>query len=235
MLGAENWLYCLSGGKNRRRVQMTKFNSSSFLSEEPADLSEEHVLVIPENRLGELGGFTGFRSFCPEAFSALMNPQYMEFRPRSTVENDPTYKQLIPYLVLQANVEGRTFVFQYTRGRGQGEKRLHALRSVGIGGHIAREDAAADDPYRSGMQRELREEVEIESPYEEELVGFIYDDASPVGRVHLGVVHRLVLQSPEARAKESELTDGRFVVVEELKRDIDQFETWSQLCLTHLF
>ncbi|RMF40560.1 MAG: phosphoesterase [Planctomycetota bacterium] len=205
------------------------------MRKESDTVAEEHVLVIPENRLGELGRFTGFRPFCPDAFSALLNPQFMEFRPRSSVEDDPTYKQLIPYVILQADVGGRTAVFQYTRGRGQGEKRLHALRSVGIGGHISREDAAGEDPYRSGMQRELSEEVEIGCPFQEELVGFIYDDASPVGRVHLGVVHRLVLESPAASAKECELTDSRFVPVDDLKRDIDQFETWSQLCLTHLF
>ncbi|GIW98991.1 MAG: phosphoesterase [Pirellulaceae bacterium] len=198
-------------------------------------MNDENVLVIPAGRLAEIGGFHGFRPFCPEAFGALMNPRHMEFRPRRSVEEDPTFKQLIPYAILQAEIEGVPHVFQYTRGRGQGEKRLHALRSIGIGGHISEEDAIAEDPYRSGMLRELEEEMYIESEYSEELVGFIYDDTSPVGRVHLGVVHRLTLAQPQARARECELTDGRFAPIDELKRHIDEFETWSQLCLTHLF
>ncbi|MCR9296241.1 MAG: phosphoesterase [bacterium] len=198
-------------------------------------MSEEEVLVIPESRLVELGRFSGFREFCPDALQALLNPKYMEFRPRSQVEEDPTYKQLIPYAILEAQVDGRCSLFQYTRGKGQGEKRLHALKSIGVGGHISREDAQGDDLYRSGMLRELEEEIEVGSEYHEELVGFIYDDTTPVGRVHLGVVHLLKLKSPAAKARETELTNSGFADCEQLKQELDAFETWSQLCLTHLF
>ncbi|MEM7475659.1 MAG: phosphoesterase, partial [Planctomycetota bacterium] len=150
-------------------------------------------------------------------------------------EEDPTVKQLIPYVILEAEIDGVARIFQYTRGKGQGEKRLHALKSIGIGGHISSEDADSDDLYRSGMQRELSEEVVIEAKYHEELVGFIYDDTTPVGRVHLGVVHRLKLESADARARETEISLSGFAPVGELKADLDQFETWSQLCLTNLF
>ena len=104
-------------------------------------MAEENVLVIPESRLDVVGRFSGFQPFSQAAFDALLEPSFMEFRPRSTVEEDPTFKQLIPYAILQAEVDGETSVFQYTRGKGQGEKRLHALRSIGIGGHISEEDA----------------------------------------------------------------------------------------------
>lgn len=198
-------------------------------------MSEEHVLVIPAARLSELGSFSGFRPFCSQAFEALLNPEFMEFRPRTSVEEDPTFKQLIPYAILEAEVDGQTAVFQYTRGKGQGEKRLHALRSIGVGGHISREDAQGDDLYRSGMLRELEEEMIVNTEYQEELVGFIYDDTTPVGRVHLGVVHRLRLASPDAQAREVDLTHSGFVSVDALKQELDRFETWSQLCLTHLY
>lgn len=198
-------------------------------------MSDEEVLVIPESRMEMLGGFSGFRPFCDKTFQALLNAEYMEFRPRSLVEEDPSYKQLIPYIILQTKVADQIQIFQYTRGKGQGEKRLHALRSIGIGGHISREDATGKDLYRSGMQRELTEETIIDAPYSEELVGFIYDDTSPVGRVHLGVVHRLTLDRPAARAREMELTESGFAPLAELKENLDRFETWSQLCLVNLF
>ncbi|MCA9128147.1 MAG: phosphoesterase [Planctomycetales bacterium] len=198
-------------------------------------MAEENVLVVPEQRLCLLGNFKGFRPFCADAFNALLDPEYMQFQPRSSVEDDPTFKQLIPYAVLQTEVDGELLVFQYRRGKGQGEKRLHALRSIGIGGHISREDADGEDLYRSGMLRELDEEVLIETPYTDELVGFIYDDTSPVGRVHLGVVHRLRLETPAARNRESELVESGFAPVSDMKLQLDEFETWSQLCLTHLF
>ncbi|MDX1928889.1 MAG: phosphoesterase [Pirellulaceae bacterium] len=198
-------------------------------------MSEEHVLVIPESRLSLLGDFSGFRPFHQPDLDALLNPEFMEFRPRSTVEEDPTFKQLIPYAILQAEVDGVRKIFQYTRGKGQGEKRLHAKLSIGIGGHISREDADSSDLYRSGMMRELTEETIIEAPYEERLVGFIYDDTSAVGRVHLGVVHLLTLQSPAARAREAELVDSGFEAIDMIKSNIDRFEVWSQLCLKNLF
>ncbi len=199
-------------------------------------MAEEEVLVIPEERLKLLGAFSGYRPFNQQAFEALLNPDFMSFRPRSTVEEDPTFKQLIPYVVLQFNSPAGPSVFQYTRGKGQGEKRLHALRSVGIGGHISREDAAGNnDLYRAGMERELHEEVMLNAEFQEELVGFIYDDSSPVGRVHLGVVHRLILDSDDVSNRETEIADSGFQPVAEMLTKLDEFETWSQLCLTNLF
>jgi len=196
---------------------------------------EEHVLVIPESRVLEFGMFSGFRPFCPDVFQLLLNPEFMQFRPRSSVEEDPSFKQLIPYAILEAEVAGQTSVFQYTRGKGQGEARLHAKRSIGIGGHISREDADGDDLYRSGMLRELSEEMLVNSEYEEELVGFIFDDTSPVGRVHLGVVHRLKLSTPDAQAREIDLVESGFEPVGQLKQSLERFETWSQLCLENLY
>ncbi len=198
-------------------------------------MSEEQVLVIPANRLSLLGEFSGFRPFHQADLDALLNPEFMEFRPRSTVEEDPSFKQLIPYAILQAEEEGVRKLFQYTRGKGQGEKRLHALRSIGIGGHISSEDADKVDLYRSGMLRELTEETIIEAAYDEELVGFIYDDTSPVGRVHLGVVHLLKLSAPHARARETDLVDSGFESIDHIQSNLDKFEVWSQLCLKHLF
>lgn len=195
---------------------------------------EEHVLVIPAQRLELLGNFSGFAPFDRSSFDAILDPQYMQFLPRSQCEEDPSYKQLIPYCILQTGSGADRQVFQYTRGSGQGEKRLHAKRSIGIGGHISREDAAGEDLYRSGMQRELSEEMVIETEVQEQLIGFIYDDTSPVGRVHLGVVHLLQLASPDARARESELVESGFCPLEALLEQRERLETWSQLCLDQL-
>jgi predicted NUDIX family phosphoesterase len=199
-------------------------------------MSDEHVLVVPEWRFLELGKFSGFRPFSEAAFAELLKPAHLEFRPRSLVEEDPSFKQLIPYVILEADVDGQTALFQYTRGKGQGEARLHAKRSIGIGGHISREDVGdGSDLYRCGMQRELCEEVELNSAFQEELVGFIYDDASAVGRVHLGVVHRLRLESPHVAAREVDIADSGFRKIEELREGMERFETWSQLCLQYLY
>ena len=116
---------------------------------------DEEVLVVPASLLMELGPFSGFNRSVDRYLPALLDRANQSFRPRSLVEDDPSFKQLIPYVILECNDESETRLFRYTRGKGQGEKRLHALQSIGIGGQISGEDAQGDDWYRNGMQREL--------------------------------------------------------------------------------
>jgi predicted NUDIX family phosphoesterase len=199
--------------------------------------SEEEVLVIPESLFNTLGYFSGFQKNVEPYLAELLNPLNMQFRRRGIVEDDPTFKQLIPYCILvHKDASGETHVFQYTRGKGQGEQRLHAKLSIGIGGHISREDAAgSNDPYRTGMSRELTEEVVIESPYTESLAGMIFDDSNDVGRVHLGLVHFLTLEAPKAKNREIDLVASGFVPLAQLKSNFERLETWSQLCVQNLF
>ncbi len=97
----------------------------------------ERVLVVPGAELDRLGRFQGFCSEAERYLSSLLIPELMEYRPRSEVEEDPSFKQLIPYVVFRcANA-----VFCYTRGKTQGEARLHRLRSLGVGGHVSEDDA----------------------------------------------------------------------------------------------
>jgi predicted NUDIX family phosphoesterase len=85
------------------------------------------------------------------------------------------------------------------------------------------------------MERELSEELAVETSYDEQLVGFIFDDSTPIGEVHIGVVHLLRLAEPKVTAREDDLAESGFQPVDQLKQSIDTFETWSQLCLRHLF
>jgi predicted NUDIX family phosphoesterase len=153
------------------------------------------------------------------------------------MESDPSFKQLIPYVLLQwTDPDGVVRLFTYTRGGGGGEARLHAKRSVGIGGHISREDATdGSDPYFTGMQRELAEEVQVNSEYQEFCDGLIYDPSNDVGKVHLGVLHRFILERPDVQSNEADLAEGGFVRVDELVNDFERLETWSQLAIRALF
>ena len=139
-------------------------------------------------------------------------------------------KQIIPYVVLRCGDS----VFCYTRGKSQGEARLHRRRSVGVGGHVAESDAEGRrsiEAYQMAMRRELDEEVEVASPGAMRLVGLINDDSTPVGSVHLGVVHLLELERPEVRPREEGLAEAEFVPISQLSRSWDEFETWSQICI----
>lgn len=199
----------------------------------------EQVLVVPTEVFHDVGHFQGFCRDVDRYLAALLKPEHVSYRPRSEMESDPSFKQLIPYVIFRhRDSAGRTSVFQYTRGKGQGEGRLHSKRSIGIGGHISVDDAAAaatSDPYREGLRRELAEEVIIDSNYTEQCVGLINDDESEVGRVHLGVVHIFDVDQPNVRPRETEIMECGFRPIDELLADTTGLETWSAICLRALF
>jgi predicted NUDIX family phosphoesterase len=204
-----------------------------------SDASSERVLVVPTGLFHRLGHFQGFCGDVDRYLGELLSPQHVLYRPRSQVEEDPGFKQLIPYMIFcHGDADGRQTVFQYTRGSGMGEGRLHRKRSVGIGGHIADSDATANgsgNPYEEGMRRELKEEVVIDTPYRIRCVGLINDDATPVGSVHLGVVHLCDVEQPAVRPRESEIIESGFRPVEAILADLSGFETWSVICMKALF
>ncbi|MBL8855145.1 MAG: phosphoesterase [Planctomycetaceae bacterium] len=212
--------------------------------------SEEQILVVPTSLFHELGCFQGFSDRVDHYLPVLLNERNTEYRPRSTMEQDPSFKQLIPYVVFRVlAADGQYHYFHYTRGSGQGEQRLHAKKSVGVGGHISLEDTQHPDAYLAGMQRELTEEVHIgavaedrdgdsgsatASPYLGRIIGLINDDSNEVGRVHLGVVHLVDLAEPVVTAREKDLVDARFSSPQDLELMLEQFETWSQIALKYL-
>lgn len=199
-------------------------------------VATEHVLVVPTPVFHTLGHFQGFCGDTDRYLKGLLDPQHTSYRPRSAMEQDPTFKQLIPYCLFRCrDASGGVSLFQYTRGKGQGEARLHAKRSIGIGGHISADDAGAKSAYDEGMRRELAEEVVIDTPYKSQLAGLINDDETEVGKVHLGVVHLFDVERPAVKPRESEIIEAGFQPVSELLADLPRFETWSQICLRALF
>jgi predicted NUDIX family phosphoesterase len=203
------------------------------------EVETEQVLVVPTARFHEVGYFQGFSADSERYLAALLDAAHLSYRPRYEMERDPGFKQLIPYVIFSHDdpVQG-PLVFQYTRGGGQGERRLHAKRSIGVGGHISVCDGRVDGasrPYDEGLRRELAEEVDIQSPYAERCVGLINDDRTEVGRVHLGVVHRLAVAQPAVYPREPDLLEAGFRPLAELWEGFERLESWSQICLEALF
>ena len=198
----------------------------------------EHVLVVPTQLFHSLGYFQGFCAEVDRYLKTLFAPDNISYRPRPEMEEDSSFKQLIPYVIFRyTDPAGRVSVYQYSRGGGSGEKRLVAKKSVGIGGHISQEDGEAKDadPYHDGMNRELQEEVIIDTPHVINLVGLINDDETEVGKVHLGIVHICDVETPDVRSNEDEIEGNGFQPIQELLDNLDGFETWSAICLKALF
>jgi predicted NUDIX family phosphoesterase len=189
----------------------------------------EQVLVVPTPLFHEAGLFQGLSPRVEHYLPRLLDPRHLSYRPRPEVEIDPTFKQIIPYVVLKHGNE----VFHYLRGQGAGEKRLRALRSIGVGGHINPGDGGAD-PYRQGLLREIEEEIYLGSAYKESCLGLINDDSTPVGLVHLGIVHVFELETPNVRRREKDLTEAGFAPIADLCKRKEEFETWSQFVLDAL-
>src|SRR5258705_3097267 len=96
----------------------------------------ENVLVIRRNLFEQLGSFQGL-SFEPEKYlNLLLSRGNNFFFPRAQAENDPAYKQIIPYVLLAFQDR----VLYYVRGKKAGEQRLAAKGSIGIGGHKSGEE-----------------------------------------------------------------------------------------------
>jgi predicted NUDIX family phosphoesterase len=199
---------------------------------------EEHVLVVPTRIFHTLGYFQGFCTDVDRYRNVLLDITNVQFRPRHEVETDPSFKQLIPYMIFcYTDSLGNVHLFQYIRGKGMGESRLHQKRSIGVGGHIAAEDQRqlSGNVYREGMLRELHEEVVLRTTFTEQCIGLINDDSTEVGRVHLGIVHRLDVAEPNVISNEPDLIESGFMPLAELRNYRDQMESWSSISLDTFF
>lgn len=196
--------------------------------------ADENVLVISRELFDLLGAFQGI-SLEPERYlPALLDPSNNYFLARDLAEDDPSHKQIIPYLIFR---HGDRYL-HYVRGGGSGEKRLAAKGSIGIGGHINDSDFAASsldkDTYTHGVEREIDEELNLSGSHSQEILGLINDDTNDVGKVHLGVVHLVTLESEVVSAAEDNITELQFLTLDELAERRDRLETWSQICLDGL-
>lgn len=196
----------------------------------------EQIMVVPTELFHSCGYFQGFCAEPNNYLETLLLPSNTQYLPRDEMEQDPSFKQLIPYCIFQHTDDtGAIHVFQYTRGKGAGESRLHSKKSVGIGGHISTLDSDDVSPYNEGMRRELEEEITINCGFTQQLVGLINDDENEVGKVHLGVVHIFNTESREVESRETEIAQSGFLPIDQILADLDSYETWSKICLSHLF
>lgn len=197
-------------------------------------VADENVLVVRRSLFDELGSFQGLNFEPARYLDALLSRGNNFFLPRSEAENDPTHKQIIPYALIVH--DGR--VLHYVRGKKAGEQRLVAKGSIGIGGHMNDTDESLfawdENAYRAGVEREVNEEIDIQTTFEDRIVALLNDDTTEVGQVHLGIVHVFRLAEPKVQKRESMITNLSFLTRDELLARRDNLETWSQLCVDSL-
>lgn len=162
------------------------------------------------------------------------------------MEDDPSYKQIIPYcLILQASK-----VFIYRRSKKSGESKLHAKQSVGVGGHINPEDVTGafegtkpldqvnpEEGFamvKAALLRELREEINLpDAEPNVRIGGLINDENDPVGTVHLGFIAIVEVGPGEITPNEDTLADPRLLNFTQLQSE-EGLESWSKIAVDHI-
>jgi len=182
----------------------------------------EQILVVKRSHLFPEESWNGLKQVNFDTYLALIEKQ-CEFHPRGLMEDDPSYKQIIPYLVFTH--EGRYFLME--RHAKASEQRLKSKLSLGIGGHIRKEDMGEGNSIFDWARREFHEEVNYQGELTIKPLGILNDDSNDVGKVHIGFVFLLEGDSSEISVK-SELQSGQLTPLEDLIVAKDRMETWSQ-------
>lgn len=152
------------------------------------------------------------------------------FRERNELEEDPSYKQIIPYAVISSN--GSYFLFK--RSPGQTEKRLQNLYSLGVGGHMNpgilqrfEEQYVIDE-----LKREFFEEVILSDGChieDIEFIGFINDDSIPVSRVHIGLLYNIRVSNKDIQVYETDKMTASWIERPDLAEFYEGMETWTKI------
>jgi len=201
----------------------------------------EKVLVVKRNEIFGKNNekvFMGFKSVKEFKINEeILSKADFKFRKvagigqKKAMEEDPTYKQIIPYLILK--FENKYFC--YKRTNKAGEKRLHDNYSIGIGGHINPIDKTENDNLiLTSIKREFEEEVKYNGKINPKLIGYINDDTNAVGEVHLGLVYLIELENKNIKLNEIELDDGKLMNLNEIENYYTNLESWSQIVFNYL-
>ena len=186
---------------------------------------DEQVLVVPRASIVPGEGWIGVkRDGIEAALDAVGRDGF--FMRRGDAEEDPTHKQVIPYLVLR---DGERW-FLMRRTKGGGDARLHDLWSIGVGGPLN----PGDGDVAGGLRREWSEEVAADFVPDFVPVGLLNDDTTPVGRVHLGAVYVADAAGRPVAIREVDKLSGRFVEGSGVAAVSDRLETWSRLAYEFL-
>jgi predicted NUDIX family phosphoesterase len=191
----------------------------------------ERVLVLARADVPDGCDFHGIRKAHDSTLDDLRRAvartgRYLD---RPIAEGDPSYKQLIPYVVVR---DGRSLFLMHRTDAG-GDARLHGKASIGVGGHLNPVDHG-EDALMAGLRREWDEELEADWEPAFELIGLINDDTNPVGAVHLGVVFSVDAAGRPLSVREHDKLVGGFADAAEVRANWDRLETWSQLAAATL-
>ena len=162
------------------------------------------------------------------------------FLRRSELEEDPSFKQIIPYAIISNKEPERSGVRQsqsfylFKRTSKQTEKRLHNKFSLGVGGHMNPDDfmESKEQYLIDELKRELFEEVRLLNGClieDIEFIGFINDDTISVGSVHIGLLYNIHVSNKEVYINESDKMTADWIDKSNLAEFYEGMETWTKI------
>lgn len=187
----------------------------------------EQILVVKRAVLLKDDVWHGLNQGNTTSYIETINT-HKEFLPREHMETNPLYKQIIPYLIFKHN--DRYFLMQ--RKAKASEQRLKNKYTLGIGGHIRKEDMTSNDIF-AWARREFDEEIAYSGSCTITPLGLLNDDSNEVGKVHIGLI--LLLEGDSAAITvRSELASGQLLTLQECAQYYDAMESWSQILFDYL-
>lgn len=196
---------------------------------------DEQILVVPRTRLfnSEENAFNGFIGRDDDRYKSIVETfSDYEVRRRGDMEEDPSYKQLVSYVIISSGDDEETLV--YERLGGGGEERLHGLLSIGVGGHMndIEDMDDIDEKLSINAKRELEEEVGLagDDVKNIEIMGLINDDGNEVGRVHIGLVLKVSVDKDSVANMEADTLSLKWTCNGDLS-GLSPYESWSELII----
>ena len=186
-------------------------------------------MVVARDELFADGIWNGINSQKLRKFINLIYKKH-KFMKRGDAEENPNWKQIIPYMFFEN--DNRVFLMQ--RKGDHTDSRLANKYSLGVGGHINKEDVKSiksikgEKVVMEWAKREFEEEIQYSGKYTTEFVGILNHDANEVGMVHAGLVIR-IKGDEDVISVRDEYKEGSLVSLEEAGRYYKHMETWSQI------
>jgi predicted NUDIX family phosphoesterase len=208
---------------------------------------EELVFAFPTEELWNLLTYKEQGLIYGKSETLKMIVQKGLFRKRNELEEDHSFKQIIPYAVISnkepeprslrdklRGVRQSQSFYLFKRTSGQTEKRLHNKFSLGVGGHMNPGNSKEPDVQYliNELKRELFEEVRLLngcSIEDIEFIGFINDDTIPVGRVHIGLLYNIRVTNKNVAINETDRMTADWIDKPDLAEFYEGMETWTKI------
>ena len=195
---------------------------------------DELVFAIPTDRLWELLPYTemGLIKGNNDVLDRIVDNGL--FRKRILLEEDTSFKQLIPYAIISN--KGSFYLFK--RKSGQREKRLINQLHLGMGGHMnpGKPGESNIQYLLNELRRELFEELKLLNGCfirDIEFIGFINDDSIPVSRVHLGLLYIIRVSNKNIIINETDKMTAGWIEKAKLADYYEELETWTKIAFDH--